>query len=419
MSTVSGPTPMSTTSTTTAPDKGSRMSSVVTETTSTRINGSNPPPEESLLSSAVDNHIANNTNLTAEVKDEPRTSTSPSDVPLPADLKRILAEVARTGSCSWLPWNAQQQQQQGPQPEGLSTEAPDSNTEVAAAVAAVGKAPPFALTQQNRRPYSNRLAIAQQPPRKKHRNGVKVRSHKQSSRKRPLFLIRTSSAQQQQQQGGSVGSSGRTSGSEPDDSTQYECDSEGTSATSCSELSTERNHLRNMQRIAIGVPKKPSAATSSSSSSQEHGSLKDVFRMALGLVLDHWHRQKGGYKLSPAERRRSEAADKATQALVNGESKQDNGNVNGAKNPPPEKSKEYIIKAEAIFQKRKERLLVMLGQQGDKASRRYASTARRYEAEDEGPPFTIQRIAEVLIAPERVSPMSGFEKCDLEKGTLP
>ena len=129
--------------------------------------------------------------------------------------------------------------------------------------------------------------------------------------------------------------------------------------------------------------------------------------MALGMVLDHWYRHRGGYKLSPAEKRRSEAAEKATQALVNGESKQPAvETTNGAKNPPPDKNKstKEPPKAEVIFQKRKQRLLVMLGQQGDsKTSRRNIATARRYQAEDEGPPFTIQRIAEVLIAPERVS----------------
>ena len=59
--------------------------------------------------------------------------------------------------------------------------------------------------------------------------------------------------------------------------------------------------------------------------------------------------------------------------------------------------------AEVIFSQRRRRLLIMLGQTGDKARVSRPAFQQFEAADDDGPPFTIQRIAEVLIAPERVS----------------
>lgn len=457
------------------------VSSVVTEAAAAvRINGANQTaPVLDTTKAAIATANASNTTTTtntaatagAETKEEPRGGSA-SDVPLPPDVKRILAEVARSGSCSWLSWSSPSAAPSGetapnsaPATSAATTDTAHSSAPAvaAAAAAALGSnsanksAPPFAAhaiaAQPNRRPY-NRLGIG--PPRKKHRNGVKVKTtttaggHTSSSRKRPLFLIRTSASSSSSQHGGSVGSSGRTSGSEPDDSTQYECDSEGTSATSCSELSTERSShsLRNnRQRTTTQISHNSSNSSSNSlhqkqapaqSDSSQYRCLKDVFRMALGVVLDHWYRHKGGYKLSPAEKRRSQAAETAnannnnsSAQLVNGESHKKPAPPVDSKNqhpqphqqpsttkqatsegnktdtnkeaPQPQSPLPTDQKSQEIFHQRRQRLLMMLGQQGNnsKSSRRNPSTARRYQGEGEGPPFTIQRIAEVLIAPER------------------
>ena len=497
-----------------------------------------------------------------EAKDVPKPTPSSSEIPaaaaaaavqpLPANLRRILAEVAKTGTCSWLSWQtstdnatkdshmkesnaavgggvtyaqstgssstaaaelvsaasaaavtaAAASSSQGgvsgktaPAASAThsslpgSTNANNTNTNINATTNttkyALGMAIP-ASRAQSRRPYNTHFNAVSKAgaTRKKHRssNGMKVSRRRlqqheagiaagsktttqttggavaaaaaAGGRKRPLFLIRTSAAGAQNVfSPGSVGS-GRTSGSEPDDSTtQYECDSEGTS--SCSEFSTERrdHQLRNMQRISLpGESNKPPMASTDEVNlfPDEYHCLRDVFRMSLGLVLDHWYKQKGGYKLSPAERRRSQTAsadNKPTPANaasssstpVNGEKTLNPNNITngshststenkgaspsagGPQNVPekafsapqgPSSSSTDVTKkafttesAEDFFSQRRRRLLIMLGQTGDNANRANPPAIRRFQAaDDDGPPFTIQRIAEVLLAPERVSP---------------
>jgi len=64
--------------------------------------------------------------------------------------------------------------------------------------------------------------------------------------------------------------------------------------------------------------------------------------------------------------------------------------------------------AEEIFSQRKERLLLMLGQMenNNKAGASSSNSVNNQKLQvidDDGPPFTIQRIAEVLMAPQRVN----------------
>jgi len=492
------------------------------------------------------NNISESTNM-----NNPKIGSSASDPPLPADLKKILSEVARNGACSWLSWTvAHGKEKDGvisataaasssSSTGGAGDLAPVSSTSASATLSgmasgkipssssptatttnnpnnktqkyALGLAIPSSNRSQSRRPYTthsaatNRLGtssphfpsaavgaggVVPKPTRKKHRNGVKVVGGNRrrlpeggsktqtgttagaaaGSRKRPLFLIRTTAA------GGTAGGvfspgsvgSGRTSGSEPDDSTQYECDSEGTSATSCSELSTERrdHHLKNLQHVTMPASKKPPAAAEAEdvTSSQDYQCLKDVFRVAIGLVLDYWYRHRGGYKLSPAERRRSDTinAEKQSKSIItkpasfmstlnstlaNGERNsghpEDSINVaasagNKSINSSTASPQSHIagqhqqllsgssdsntstkqqegdaqisyVSAEDIFRQRRHRLLMMLAQT-DKRQRAPNSPAAKFQAEDDGgPPFTIQRIAEVLIAPERVSFAPSYE----------
>ena len=446
---------------------------------------------------------------TTDGKEEARTG---ADGPLPANLKIILAEVAKTGSCSWLCWNtkpttkssfldvkeaqaaasscfavataAEQATmtaiQNGKSPgAATSTTATISSSTTSSRINSTKYASGVTIPAnrgQNRWPYTthfNAAGVVPNAGRSTHRNGVKVsrRRSKESKtqtrttggRKRPLFLIRTSASGASGgalSVTGSVGS-GRTSGSEPDDSTQYECDSEGTSATSCSELSTERreHHLRNIQRVAIPVTNKAPcvAADEMPASPEDCHCLKDVLRLSLGLVLDHWFRHHGGYQLSPAEKRRSTTANpekttpnNAVPFKMNGESesRQHSTNTDALFNPntttsqssgnstmsdpkkkessnSPEKTaskplplqvqsltdskKDLSVSvAEEIFSQRKERLLLMLGQMenNNKAGASSSNSVNNQKLQvidDDGPPFTIQRIAEVLMAPQRVS----------------
>jgi len=287
---------------------------------------------------------------------------------------------------------------------------------------------------------------------------------------------------------GSVGS-GRTSGSEPDDSTQYECDSEGTSATTNSELSVgeRREQLRKkvtIQKTSSGV----SPYTQREAAQPRFKTLREATRVALGLVLDHFYKFRGGYKLSPAELRRNATVEQQQQqqqqlqqsilnhasSMTNGASS-NNGNKGSAEKintgpsatgsataPVPPSQYTLKLSPEVVFQQRRKRLLALLGEGDDdvenegssssgmamkdshtaphptlsskdesdantnislssqrhqrrhhqpsSASSRQMSKKKRVKylkqlplssSISEGPPFTVQRLAEVLVSPER------------------
>lgn len=358
-----------------------------------------------------------------------------------------MVQVAKTGACSWLSWD-QVSKDLPPEPVninnnnytlnngipnaasaptmssasglgGLSSLAsrPPLTATLNAALSSYGannnstsssRQPPFST---HRRSTSSPYAPtpSQPPPRKKHRNGLHKSSRRRFAttdgsntqttatgssvpRKRPLFLIRTTTAGTPVNTNpslfsagsiaGSVGS-GRTSGSEPDgDSTQYECDSEGTSATTNSEVSVERLR-KSQQRMASAMLNKggtPSHLFLEDGATAAHTSyyktLQEAFRVALGLVLDHFYSKRGGYKLSPSEKRRN-----ATLSL---------GDNDKSKRTPP-------LSPDSVFQQRRQRLLTMLMPPHKREDR------QQRVVYDAGPPFTIQRIAEVLVSPERVS----------------
>jgi hypothetical protein len=103
---------------------------------------------------------------------------------------------------------------------------------------------------------------------------------------------------------GSVGS-GRTSGSEPEDTSQfedtsqYECDSEGTSATSNSELSFERRDLaKAVTESAASVMQGENLITIIAYRSVE---FEGCFRTAVSLVLDHFYKNRDGSAFSCRE----------------------------------------------------------------------------------------------------------------------
>lgn len=263
---------------------------------------------------------------------------------LPSDLTRLLQEVAKTGACPWLSWDQE-----------MSVSVPPSTLALA--------------SKPSTRQFPRR---SHEPPRKRHRNGVHKNSRRRnqetplktaSSRKRPLGFVRTSppagttNSNNIASAPSSVGS-GRTSGSEPDnDSTHYECDSEGTSTTSNSEM--RRTSIASME--------------SNTDTSYAYKTLQQAFRTALGVVLDFFYKHRGGYRLSQAEKRGNGALvvkwndEKKTQSV------------------------------EALFQQRRQRLLHMLDSHAGTSFRRQESVV------SSGPPFTIQRIAEVLLSPHRVS----------------
>ena len=327
------------------------------------------------------------------------------------------------------------------------------------------------------------------PPRKRHRNGIVHKGGERmrfgspdgafgrsnassNSRKRPLVLIRTNSgtagstasansssnittnninisstspklgsnilnasASSGMGFGGiyssapsSVGS-GRSTGSEPDyDSAPYECDSEGTSATTNSEISVrkttraKRSGTANTQgaQINSGVDTWTDTATMYDGEDETNSvdgnnaipgspykTLQTAFRGALGLVLDHFYQSRdNGYKLSPAEKRRNE---RFAETL-----NRNNSSINNHDLTMKSEKLSSLLSSEYVFQQRRQRLM--------------ATLLPSNEHESGEPPFTIQRIAEVLVAPDRVSNTSNvifliskkkrgiFEKVQKPKG---
>eukprot|EP00537_Pseudo-nitzschia_pungens_P002363 CAMPEP_0172371818 /NCGR_PEP_ID=MMETSP1060-20121228/44980_1 /TAXON_ID=37318 /ORGANISM="Pseudo-nitzschia pungens, Strain cf. cingulata" /LENGTH=992 /DNA_ID=CAMNT_0013097569 /DNA_START=276 /DNA_END=3254 /DNA_ORIENTATION=+ len=303
------------------------------------------------------------------------------------------------------------------------------------------------------------------PPHKRHRNGVIHKSGERmrfgnpdgafarsgsssSSRKRPLVLVRAnsnnagagntnlSSNTNSNTMGGlgnnlyntnapggtlststtlsgvfssapsSVGS-GRSTGSEHDyDSAQYECDSEGTSASTNSEISlrrttrAKRSGAANTQgaQINSGVDIWTDTATMGDGEDENNSvdennaipgspykTLQTAFRGALGLVLDHFYQNRdNGYKLSPAEKRRNERFAETVYS--------NSSNSNGGDSAMNSDKLASLFSSEYVFQQRRQRLMAML----------LPSTPHSgHESITDEPPFTIQRIAEVLIAPDR------------------
>lgn len=219
------------------------------------------------------------------------------------------------------------------------------------------------------------------------RNGVhSLQSVKKSlNRQRPQLVIRT------QTNNASLGGE-RNSGSEHEEASQYECDSEGTSATSNSEISFEYGRRAgNSNGYGRSNERRASRQRSRDLLLQKIGSgeecvskyrqgtsrcICEAVCQTINLVLDHYFMYHGGYTLSPVEMRIYSIA-AANEGCF-----------------PSENTKKH---EKIAFEQRKERLMKLLGRFSDKYSE---ALDEKVYAIDAGP-FTIQRVAEVLCSPER------------------
>ena len=352
-------------------------------------------------SSESANHRVEASSTSAAPEDEiKQSSLNKVEIPLPSDVKRILKEVARTGACSCLAWEGGTKELTW----GTAGGWPKSLLDFASSTSVASTRQAFS-THRRTAPSTLSASLAKAPPRKKNRNSFPKSTRRRFiasdtssragiSRKRPLLRIGAhSSTVVATATLGLIPApesacSGRTSGSEPDDSTQYECDSEGTSTTTNSEVSVERlrktqqrwtagtlgSSKRSYGKIAPGDDHPPALS--------QHKTLKEVIRYAVGIVLDHFYHHRGGYKLSPAEMRRNKTL------LTNGMDKEPHSQLTSTSQP---------LSSKQVFLQRRQRLVEMLLPKlpnGDDAF------GDQFHAD--GPPFTIQRIAEVLVAPERV-----------------
>ena len=316
----------------------------------------------------------------AAIEEDGDTGSSSSVLPVP--LQSILSEVATTGESSSLTWDSVRK---NPPSESLCASKSNKRGFIGGspAVAPIAIRPRVVASYMAPSSSSSAKAASASavPPRKKQRNGIHGTAHRKSRpnrhRKRPLRLIRATATATTTVTGANMSvaspapsarfSTSTTSGSEPEDTSQY--DSEGTSTTSNSELSFDQQHrhLRhssqhlNLRSMNSSSSKNANwIRTEGTSAPSYASSLREAFRVAIGLVLDAWFQNKGGYVLSPAERKIH---------------------------------KDQALAAKDIFLLRKDRLLKRLGLPEADPNQKGEHLA--------GPPFTIQRIAEVLVTPEK------------------
>lgn len=442
--------------------------------------------------------------------------------PLPPALKRILLEVAATGTCTWLLWDQEIKDQPPPPPSptggaitaaGAGTAASTTTAATTVGVASssssidvawastsgpmrpvdatnasstqgiggpTGGGHPFMTTSGGQQPSSSTASFgsgglrqggsgsgSNSSSRQKHRNGIhkgtnspsRMRLRNQdgasnlvSGRKRPLFSTTatrthsslgtttsttTGTTTRTTNSSGVYGSSapnplgsGRTSGSEPpDDSMQYECDSEGTSATTNSEASTER--MQKSRQLAVTntssgpvlqhrrvteEEESPTHTSGGEDSMKGHTgvpykTLQGAFRVAVGLVLDHFYHNRGGYKLSPAEERRHRTLDgggsgiTTTMTTESSQWSSDNRLTRHRRDFDEDEGGSQDrtdTVAAGIFQQRRQRLMMMLLPASTQVDSGSSLRRLKHTRSSDDPPFTIQRIAEVLISPERV-----------------
>ncbi|GAX26552.1 hypothetical protein FisN_21Lh018 [Fistulifera solaris] len=143
--------------------------------------------------------------------------------------------------------------------------------------------------------------------------------------------------------------------------------------------SSSHNLPRKRPRTETQQHRKQDDYDTNDAESPNYNSLQQVLRVSVQAVLEFFYNTKGGYKLAPAERLRYRTSASSVEHL--------------STDPPEPTSKTtpattVITKTleEQIFQQRVQRLL---------------SALEQTSVTDGQAPFTVQRIAEVLVAPER------------------
>ena len=255
--------------------------------------------------------------------------------PLPTDMYHILRQVAHTGSCHFLFWNE-----------------PASGTRTSVQQSALFR-------------------------RQHHRNRKRNNAYNNNHNKYSIHTTTNTTMTSKRTRISRMTSSRTTTTTyEWDESTTTSShyDSEGTTTTTNSELSLDY-YRRKQALLQIDELNRCSNNNPFFRNPTRYKCLRDVFHGAIEIVLDDYFERKGGYKLSPAEKRRFEKPE-----------------MN------PNSSTEYRITAQDIFSQRKARLLKLMDA---KDTSQHTSTGTGTDPETTGPPFTIQRIAEVLVAPGR------------------
>jgi hypothetical protein len=198
------------------------------------------------------------------------------------------------------------------------------------------------------------------------------------------------------------------------------CCSESVSSTGGGSTISVPSSLASMGPLGISLPFR---------------TLRGALRLAVALVLEYSYKNRGGYKLSPAEKRRFQIFQK-----------QQNPHTQQQQQQQQQHQQQHHPTSfmDIAFMERRIRLLKMLG--GGKSAARSTSSVTRVmsggsasdggftsdtsfesvmrknsgsggkefvattvavaapsRVNDSGPPFTIQRVAEVLLMPERVS----------------
>lgn len=171
---------------------------------------------------------------------------------------------------------------------------------------------------------------------------------------------------------------------------RYECYSEGASTATNSELGVETQSKRNGHESAMGVEElKHGTGNQDGGSSEGYKSLQDAFRIALHFVLEAFYEQRGGYRLSPVEKQQSGFSNLAESTSNSSE-------------PLEHKGKD--LRSKDAFINRRNKLVEILQPKGWilTSTMDQIGNEKRHRKKASAPPFTLQRVAEVLLEPERV-----------------
>jgi hypothetical protein len=191
--------------------------------------------------------------------------------------------------------------------------------------------------------------------------------------------------------------------------------------SSCSESISSKG-----EGSAVSVPSS-SASMAPLCLSLPFRTLRGALRLAVALVLEYSYKNRGGYKLSPAEKRRFEVLHQNSMksSSLDGNKKQHQSPNSRDKNHFYGEYSVNPSQMDFAFTERRMRILQMLGggrSTSSSSSHHHMSEytsdsgsslgstkgSRVYDIAEgrqhcTGPPFTIQRVAEVLLMPERVS----------------
>lgn len=315
---------------------------------------------------------------------------------LPAELRSILEEVAVRGDCAWLPWSSSSLDGGAAFPNDGPTVEPADD-------------PRTLPSQQQQQPKKEKghwllPASSIQQSKRQRLNGVLGAAGPATSKRKFGIIDSPGFGESKADDGaGGIGSRRKRplAGQGSRNSHPTGDDSEGTATTDSSGKKKPAAALRAQRDLDPSQGSLPQ---------RRYASLRGAFREALHRVLDYYYRRKGGYTLSPAEARSRHIVRRDDDRTIppphppreewNHPTWADNDGEERSHSPVQGGAESDAAVAVRVFEHRRRRLLNTLSPESASLTPSPHQTSLAPPLEHD-PPFTIQRVAEILIAPER------------------